>query len=146
MLLKINYTISWIYCLWLLRNKDIRFVPFTNVNVDVVTAMEVVSLCIRLVEVVGAVHSRDHFGQEILCTTFEVFVIPIRIDLDIIATKVDVALLNSQHQRAMVANRKACFDAILFSNSFDSGGQLCFMLLTHVRHLVLLLCFAILVL
>ncbi len=117
-------------------------IPATNVDVNVVTAMKVVSLGIGMVKEFWAFHSRDHFREEIFCTASEVFVIPIGIDLNMIAAKVNVALFHSQYQADVIANTERGLDAIPFTDGLDSGGQTCFVLLTHVCHVGLLFCYA----
>ena len=136
----------------------VGLVPLANVNIHVPTHTKVVGLDIAIV-VVALVHSREHLGQERKRLTVVVTLEMVRVHLTVLARvrakalrhlvvvgaansvavgdEVDLARLQIQTQSRVVANRESALDTILLEDSLNLGGNLCFLLLTHICHFAL---------
>ena len=103
-----------------LVHEHIRTVPAADADIRVVAAVEVVSLRIVIAEVVRALHSSQQFSEKPASDTSVMFVDPILVDINVVATKVDSTAPDSHNQSAVMTNADGAFHLIPVQNGFQS--------------------------
>ena len=130
-------------------------VPTADIDVYIPAHVKVVGLDVAAV-VIAHHHCSIDFFEEVQCLATEMLLKVVGVDTDtagsiwlhyfietaivfahsfiVVIDKIDVTLANIEHQRAVILDCKASFDAVLLTNRFDNRGNLSFALLANVGH------------